>query len=141
MNPLLILHVLAVGVWIGVIIAETVIELDGKQDDSSHIKASKLHFLTDIWVEIPAFTTVLITGGLMLTKTHFSGLFLLKLLCGLFAIAANIVCVYGVFIRNKHARVGNITGVKAAERVLLRGGIGFIPSFIAAIVIAAYLII
>ena len=35
------------------------------KDDESYIRASKMHYLTDIWIEIPAFTAVLITGLLM----------------------------------------------------------------------------
>jgi hypothetical protein len=140
MSSLLALHLVAVGIWIGVVAAETFIELDGKEDDRSHIKASRLHYLTDIWVEIPAFTTVLVTGALMLTDEHLHGLVLVKIVCGLIAIVANIVCVYAVFVRNRHAGKQNMVGVQSAERVLLVGGVAFIPSFIAAIAIASYLV-
>lgn len=139
MSPLFALHLIAVGVWVGVIAAETVIELDGKKDDASLIKASKLHYTTDIWIEIPSFITVLLTGILMLTETHLQGLFLVKVICGLIAVIANLICVYGVFVRNQHAVNHNIHGVRSTEPVLVVGGIGFIPSFIAAIAIAAYL--
>ncbi len=66
MNALLVLHLVALGVWIGVVAAEFFIEFDGMKDDNSLIKASKMHFATDIWIEVPAFTVVLITGVLML---------------------------------------------------------------------------
>ncbi len=139
MNSLLTLHLVALGIWIGVVAAETVIELGGKKDHVSHINASKLHFITDIWIEIPSFTIVLITGVLMLAEEHLSGLFLIKVICGFIAIIANLVCVYGVFIRNRHAINNDISGVQSTEPILIVGGIVFIPSFIAAIVIAAYL--
>jgi len=77
----------------------------------------------------------------MLTEQHLHGLFLAKIVCGLIAIAANIVCVYAVFVRNRHARNKQIAGVQSTERILVAGGIGFIPSFIAAIAIATYLVI
>lgn len=139
MNSLLTLHLVAVGIWIGVVAAETVIELDGKKDESSHFSASKLHFMTDIWIEIPAFTIVFITGVLMMTKAHFSGLFLAKVIFGLIAIVANLICVYGVFVRNRYATNRDIYGVRSVEPILVRGGVGFVPSFIAAISIAMYL--
>ncbi len=141
MSSLLALHLVAVGIWVGVVAVETFIELDGKKDDQSHIKASRLHYLTDIWVEIPAFTTVLITGALMLADEHLHDLFLVKIVCGLIAIASNLVCVYAVFVRNRHAGKQDMEGVHSAERVLLAGGVAFIPSFIAAIAIASYLVI
>ena len=101
MTMLLTLHLLALGIWIGVVGAEFAIEFDGMKDDESHIRASKLHYTTDIWVEIPAFMTVLITGLLMLREDHLSGPFLYKVIFGLLAVAFNIVCVYAVFKRHK----------------------------------------
>lgn len=65
MSLILIIHLIAIGIWIGVVGAEFAIEFDGMKDDESYIRASKMHYLTDIWIEIPAFTAVLITGLLM----------------------------------------------------------------------------
>ncbi|MGI9287721.1 MAG: hypothetical protein ACR2P1_20220 [Pseudomonadales bacterium] len=136
MNELLALHLVAVGIWIGIIAAEFFIEFDGMKDDLSHIKASKMHFATDIWVEIPAFLIVLFTGALMLNSNHVEGLFLYKVLFGLLAIIFNIVCVYAVFKRRKYALVGDITGMNSTNPTMRLGGAGFIPTFFIAIVLA-----
>lgn len=139
MSLLLTLHLLALGIWIGVVAAEFVIEFDGMKNSTSLIKASKLHFLTDIWVEIPAFTIVLITGLLMINSHHLQGVFLYKIIFGLAAIIFNSVCVYAVFRRRGYAIVGDIDGMQSTDPVMKIGGAGFIPTFLITILIAVYL--
>ena len=140
MTMLLTLHLLALGIWIGVVGAEFAIEFDGMKDDESHIRASKLHYTTDIWVEIPAFMTVLITGLLMLREDHLSGPFLYKVIFGLLAVAFNIVCVYAVFKRHKYAMSGDIEGMKSVDPVMKLGG-AIIPTFLVAFVLAMYIVV
>ena len=141
MSLLLTLHILALGIWIGVVAAEFLIEFDGMKDNDALIKASKLHFSTDIWVEIPAFTTVLITGLLMINTSHLQGAFLYKIIFGLAAIAFNIVCVYAVFKRCAYAIVGDMDGVRSTDPVMKLGGTGFIATFLGTVFIAIYLLI
>ncbi|NRB40444.1 MAG: hypothetical protein HRU20_18580 [Pseudomonadales bacterium] len=140
MTMLLTLHLLALGIWIGVVGAEFVIEFDGMKDDESHIRASKLHYTTDIWVEIPAFMTVLITGLLMLSEDHLSGLFLYKVLFGLFAVAFNIVGVYAVFKRRKYAMSGDIEGMKSVDP-FMKLSAAIIPVFLITFVLAMYIVV
>ena len=136
MDALLALHLVAVGIWIGVVGAEFFIEFDGKHDDASYIKASKMHYATDIWIEIPAFLTVLVTGALMLDGSHLEGLFLYKVIFGVAAVIFNLVCVYAVFVRRRFALAGDIAGMKSTDPAMRLGGAGFIPSFLIAIVLA-----
>lgn len=140
MTILLTLHLLALGVWIGVVGAEFVIEFDGMKDDESHIKASMLHYATDIWVEIPSFMTVLITGFLMISEQHLSGLFLYKIVFGLLAVAFNLVCVYAVFRRRKYAMSGDIEGMKSTNPAMRLGGL-IIPTFLIAFALGMYFVI
>ncbi len=140
MKTLLTLHVLALGVWIGVVAAEFVIEFDGMKDDASHIKASKLHYATDIWIEIPSFMVVLVTGLLMLDADRLSGLFLYKVIFGLLAVAANIVCVYAVFKRRSYAVSGDIAGMASTDPAMKLGGACFIPTFMIALALGAYFV-
>ena len=95
-NELLYLHLVAAGIWVGVVAAEFFIEIAAMRDDTSCIKASKLHFATDTWIEVPAFLSVLVTGAFKLHSGHMEGLFLYKVLFGLLAILFNIICVYAV---------------------------------------------
>jgi len=134
---MLIIHLIALGIWIGVVGAEFAIEFYGMKDDESYINASKMHYTTDIWVEIPAFTTVLITGLLMLNESHLSGVFLYKIIFSLLAIFFNMVCVYAVFQRRKFALSADIDGMKSTDAAMKIGGL-IIPTFIIAFLLAIY---
>lgn len=138
MSFILIIHLIALGIWIGVVGAEFAIEFDGMKDDESYIRASKMHYLTDIWIEIPAFTAVLITGLLMLSERHLAGMFLYKVLFAVLAIIFNIICVYAVFKRRKFALVSDIEGMRSAETAMKIGGL-IIPTFLVAFILSIYL--
>jgi hypothetical protein len=137
MSILLTLHLLALGVWIGVVGAEFAIEFYGMKDDDSLRTASELHYKTDIWVEVPAFLTVLVTGLLMLGDSDLSGLFLLKLTFALLAIFFNCICVYAVFKRRASLRRGDALGLEAADRAMKLGG-AIIPTFLVAFALGMY---
>lgn len=138
MSLLLTLHLLALGIWIGVVGAEFAIEFDGTKDDESYIRASKMHYLTDIWIEIPAFTAVLITGLLMLNESHLAGVFLYKVIFAVLAIMFNIICVCAVFKRRKFALSSDIEGMRSADTAMKIGGL-IIPTFLVAFVLGIYL--
>lgn len=140
MSLTLIIHLIALGIWIGVVGAEFAIEFDGMKNDESYIKASKMHYITDMWVEIPAFTTVFITGVLMLNESHLSGLFLYKLIFALLAIIFNIVCVYAVFKRRKFALIADIEGMKSTDTAMKIGGL-IIPTFVVAFILAIWVVL
>ena len=138
MSVTLIIHLIALGIWIGVVGADFAIEFDGMKDDESYIRASKMLYLTDIWIEIPAFTTVLITGLLMLNESLLAGVFLYKVIFAMLAIIFNIVCVYAVFKRRKFALVPDIEGMRSAETAMKIGGL-IIPTFLVAFLLSIYL--
>jgi hypothetical protein len=138
MSLLLIIHLIALGIWIGVVGAEAAIEFDGMKDDDSYIRASKMHYLTDIWIEIPAFTTVLVTGLLMLNESHLTGVFLYKVIFAVLAIIFNIICVYAVFKRRKFALSEDIEGMKTTDVAMKIGGL-VVPSFLVAFILGIYI--
>ena len=138
MSFTLVIHLIALGIWIGVVGAEFAIEFDGMKDDESHIRASKMHYLTDLWIEIPAITTVLITGLLMLSESHLAGVFLYKIIFAVLAIIFNIICVYAVFKRRKFALASDIEGMRSTDTAMKIGGL-VIPTFLVAFILGIYL--
>ncbi len=140
MSILLTLHLLALGVWIGVVGAEFAIEFYGMRNEKALRTAAELHYQTDLWVEIPAFTTVLVTGILMLPDAQLSGLFLTKLTFALLAIAFNCVCVYAVVKRRACLRSDDVKGLATADRAMRIGG-AIVPTFLVAFALGLYLAI
>jgi hypothetical protein len=141
MTELLALHLIAVGIWVGVVAAEFFIEIDGMKDDASQIKASKMHFLTDIWIEIPAFSIVLVTGILMLEPDHMEGLLFYKVVFGFLAVIFNLVCVIAVIKRRKFSMTADIAGMNSTNLLMKLGGAGFIPAFLIALVLAVCVVV
>lgn len=138
MSLILIIHLIALGIWIGVVGAEFAIESDGMKNDESYIRASRMHYLTDLWIEIPAFTAVLVTGLLMLNESHLTGAFLYKVIFALLAIMFNIICVYAVFKRRKFALASDIAGMRSTGTAMKIGGL-IIPTFLVAFILGIYL--
>jgi hypothetical protein len=61
--------------------------------------------------------------------------------CRLCAIIFNIVCVVAVWQRKLAMAAGDPQSLKKARRLLLLGGYGFMPSFVAALVLAVLMLI
>lgn len=138
MSILLILHFLGLGVWVGVVGAEFAIEFYGMRDEESLRTAAELHYKTDLWIEVPAFMTVLVTGILMLQDTQIEGMFLLKIVFALLAILFNCICVYAVIKRRSSLQANNSAGLATSDRAMKIGS-AVIPTFLVALSLGLYL--
>jgi hypothetical protein len=87
----LLVHLVFVGVWLGCVLTEALFEraLLGQGRAQERILVG-LHKRVDVWIEIPAFVGVLISGGLLLSQAAWSATLQAKIVFGLGAIAANI---------------------------------------------------
>lgn len=104
---LLVTHLSSVGIWLGCVLTEGLFEraLIGKGRPQELVLA-QLHKRVDLFVEIPAFLVVLITGLAMLGSAGGTMLLYAKIGAGLTAIAANVYCVRLVFRRAAAAHRG-----------------------------------
>ncbi len=105
---LLLLHIVFIGVWLGCVVTEALFEraLLGKGRAQELILVG-LHKRVDIFIEIPAFVVVLVTGCLMWANAAPSPTLHAKIGFGLLATLANVVCVWLVFRRAKAAAAGD----------------------------------
>lgn len=92
---LLIGHLLCAGLWLGCVLTEALFEraLLGKGRDAERTLAA-LHWRVDVWVEVPAFTAVVLTGGLLWGLSPHTGLLYLKAGAAGVAVLANVWCVW-----------------------------------------------
>ena len=106
-SVLLVTHLAFVGIWLGCVLTEALFEraLLGKGRQQELLLAD-LHKRVDLFIEIPAFVIVLITGLAMLGATAGGGLLHAKVTAGLVAVAANVYCVWLVFRRSAAAHRG-----------------------------------
>ncbi len=91
-SPLAMIHFVIVCIWLGLVLAETVIEFhDWKRGDS--LVTAQLHFWIDTCFEIPIVITVLVTGIFLSIRTWpLSHLMMFKIFLGLSTIAINFYC-------------------------------------------------
>ena len=96
---LIALHVVAVSAWIGVVAAESVMELYAREPELlRHV--ARIHKRIDLFFEGPLIVLVLTTGTILLVgEWPVSPLILLKVGLGLTAVIANSICIPLVFLR------------------------------------------
>lgn len=132
---ILILHVLALAFWFGVVGAEFFIERSRTANKAHGYEVARIHYWIDLFVEIPAFTLVLVTGFLMLDYTNVSMLYVAKVAAGLLAIGANAACVVPVILRKQAADRDDMAAVIRYSRGIDLLSIVGAPSALAALVI------
>lgn len=123
MKILFAIHLVLVGIWLGCVLTEALFEraLLG-QGRAQELILVGLHKRVDLWIEVPAFLGVMVTGGLLLTHASFSAVLLTKVASGLLAIAANVYCV-GLVVRRAHAaRSGDWTKFEALDQLQHKWG-------------------
>ena len=137
---LLILHLVFVGLWLGCVLTEALFEraLLGKGRDKELLLA-QLHQRVDIFVEIPAFVVVLVTGGFLLLNATPSVALVVKVGFGVLAIAANVFCVWLVFRRSAHASNGDWAAFERADHLQHKIGAVVLVGILVALLIGIYL--
>jgi hypothetical protein len=87
------IHLVAVGFWLGMVAAETVLEFCGR-DAASRRTVAVVHHWIDVLFEIPIVAVVLTTGVLLLARIWPAPpMLLVKVGAGLIAVIANVICV------------------------------------------------
>lgn len=112
------LHLVFVGLWLGCVLTEALFEraLLGQGRDKELILTA-LHKRVDLYIEIPAFALVVITGGMLLSSVPATALLHIKLGFALVAVVTNIYCVHLVFKRDRLARSGDWPAFEAIDHL------------------------
>ena len=115
-TTVLLIHLVFIGIWLGCLLTEALFEraLLGQGPYQERILVG-LHKRVDVWIEIPAFIGVLISGAVLLGEAVWSPVLLLKIMCGLIAMAANVYCVGLVFRRAQAVDAGDGATFKALD--------------------------
>lgn len=109
MTVLLLTHIIAVGVWLGCIATESVMEAGREKSISHHQAVAEIHKWIDIFVEIPMVILVLVTGVLLFSQHPQPDIIKIKVALGLIAISLNLLCFYFIIKRNQLFITGNDT--------------------------------
>lgn len=120
MQFILVLHILFVGAWFGCVAVEFLLETAPKKIVSLRETVPLLHYNIDRYIEMPLVLGVLLTGSLQINTARLSGLYLLKMLAGLIAVSANLLCWFPVRKRKMAAAKKDGAEVKRQSLMILR---------------------
>ncbi len=102
MDALHLGHLVALCLWGGCVLAESVVELVAT-DDARRLLAAHVHFWIDVLVELPLIAAVLTTGALLAARSWPpSPLLATKIAAGLAGIGVNLYCAVMVVLRYLH---------------------------------------
>lgn len=105
-NPLTILHLVILSFWGGLVITESVLELYPFRQPRLHGPAIEFHYWIDLLLELMLLIAVLLSGILLIFSVELTGVHYLKIVCGLFAVSMNLICVALVIKRYHRKRQG-----------------------------------
>ncbi|MBI3072060.1 MAG: hypothetical protein HYY84_08045 [Deltaproteobacteria bacterium] len=131
MDPLRLAHLIAICLWGGLVLAEAVIELASRSDDEIR-SAARLHYFTDLIIEIPLLVAIVTTGAVLTLRVWPpTPLHIIKIAAAFAAIAANAVCVLFVVKRHQAAQANDVARVRVLHRRVRWTGVG-VPFALAA---------
>jgi hypothetical protein len=126
-------HLLTLGLWGGIVLAEAVIEIVGQRDRTRAGTVALLHYHIDLWAEGPVLFAIILTGTVLAFQTPLSPLHWVKIACALFAVLVNVWCI-GVVVR-RHRRFDALSPdarARATSHVFLAVKLG-LPAALAAL--------
>lgn len=123
MSLLVFAHVTALGVWLGIVLVEAIVELQPEVIVGDESLVASLQKKFDCYCEIPAFSTVLVTGLAMIEPQRLHGSYLVLVVSGTLAVAINVWCVLDVLRRSVAAKAGNGPRVAALSRRIVTSGL------------------
>ncbi len=99
MDPILLIHIIFLGLWGGLVLVEILFELQMFRDQIDERSIAKLHQLSDRILELPILAIVVGSGWYLWHQTNYSDEFLLKIVFALGAVFANLICY--VFVEQR----------------------------------------
>ncbi len=138
MNPILFIHLMAIGIWAGCVATEAVLELALGKVPPERSGLAALHAKIDRFVELPAIFIALLTGASLLHLALWDQLLITKVSLGLAAVILNAIAAYTVHRRLQCLNAGDMAGYDVFNRWHERIGIGCVLTIAGAIVVGGY---
>jgi hypothetical protein len=111
-EPFHVAHLVALGIWLGVVIAEVLFEFTGSDADSLRA-AARFHYNVDKFGELPILFAVLVTGTILAVRAWpLTPLHVVKIAASLASVGAAFVCTLWVFQRRRIEDVNLLLGFR-----------------------------
>ena len=135
-NILAMTHLVALALWGGVVATEAVVEVIPFRRRELHPAAIRFHFWIDLLVELPLVLVVIATGvTLAITIDPLTPLHLVKIGCGVGAVAINLYCIVVVVQRGRQLQAETDPEAlwRASRKVLYCFALGLLCAAAAAV--------
>ena len=112
MEPFHAVHLIVLGMWLGVVITEVLFEFTASDADSLRA-AARFHYNVDKYGELPILIAIVVTGAILaarawpLTPLHY-----VKIALSLIAVALAVICTTWVFRRRGVDDVNALLGYR-----------------------------
>jgi hypothetical protein len=101
MDPLHVAHLMALGIWLGIVTTEALFEFSGSDPDSLRA-AARFHYTVDLFGELPILAAVIVTGVMLTARIETMTVLLqVKIAAALVAIGSNLICAVWVVQRRR----------------------------------------
>jgi hypothetical protein len=112
MEPLHVAHLMALGIWLGIVITEALFEFSGSDPESLRA-AARFHYTVDMYGELPILGLVVVTGLMLAARVEsWTPLHYVKIAASLLAIGSNVVCAVWVVQRRRIEDVNVLLGFR-----------------------------
>lgn len=122
MSGLHLAHLIVLGMWAGLVLAEIVVEMLPRWRPELWPAAARFHFWMDMLIEAPLLAGVVATGLLLLRRVPIDAALVVKSLAGLLAVTANMACLVVVVHRARPGtdalQVQRLSALVAATAIL-----------------------
>lgn len=129
MDGLIAFHVIALGVWAGIVAVELLYESAGFLGRLEPTTVAKLHLWTDRYLELPVLLLVVTSGLLLWQRAGWSAALAWKAGAGLAAVAFNLLCA--VLVERRAKIADEPAAQRYAKRMWLTVSPGFPFAFVA----------
>jgi hypothetical protein len=111
-EPFHLAHLVALGMWLGVVVTEVLFEFAGSDADALRA-AARFHYNVDKFGELPILVAVLVTGLVLAVRAWpLTPLHIVKITASLIAVLSALVCVLWVFQRRQVEDVNVLLGFR-----------------------------
>ena len=111
-EPIHTAHLIALGMWLGVVITEVLFEFTASDADALRA-AARFHYNVDKYGELPILAAVLFTGGILAARAWpWTPLHILKIGLSLIAVSLAVICTIWVFRRRGIHDVETLLGFR-----------------------------
>ncbi|MCG8610502.1 MAG: hypothetical protein MI864_08200 [Pseudomonadales bacterium] len=135
MDTIFIIHIAAVAFWFGLVGAEFVIERSRAETVPHGFAVARNHYYIDLFLEMPTFIVVLVTGAILMSHAALTSLLITKMCAGLVAVISNFICLYPVIKRKLAADQEDLKAVIAYSKQIDRISVLALPAGFIALII------